>query len=206
MLVCSLCFPLASYSETEWFFVMCEIDLNWQEISKAEVDVPVVYYCIFLLLLDYPVCCWFAYLNLLTKENSCAFNDDPRKKETIVISVRTTLFCDKVTPTAHKKNRNSNFWLLIFYFIFLSLTIAATKEVWQFKIPQTLYCFWQPLLTSILSRSFTQTLIDKMFMKLKECSDSSDLQSQFLINWISELLTSIARVNSGEYVWDFRTK
>uniref|UniRef100_A0A803Y4I6 LAS1 like ribosome biogenesis factor n=1 Tax=Meleagris gallopavo TaxID=9103 RepID=A0A803Y4I6_MELGA len=43
-----------------------------------------------------------------------------------------------------------------------------------------------------------ETLIDKMFMKLKECSDSSDLQSQFLINWISEMLTSIARVNSGK--------
>lgn len=99
---------------------MCEIDLNWQEISKAEVDVPVVYYCIFLLLLDYPVCCWFAYLNLLTKENSCAFNDDRRKKETIVISVRTTLFCDKVTPTAHKKTRNSDFLAshFLFYFFF----------------------------------------------------------------------------------------
>lgn len=80
----------------------------------------------------------------------------------------------------------------------LNIKYEANKEVWQFKIPQTFYCFWQPLLTSILSRSFTQTLIDKMFMKLKECSDSSDLQSQFLINWISELLTSIARVNSGK--------
>lgn len=39
-----------------------------------------------------------------------------------------------------------------------------------------------------------------MFMKLKECSDSSELRPQFLINWISEMLTSIARVNSGECV------
>lgn len=37
-------------------------------------------------------------------------------------------------------------------------------------------------------------------MKLKECSDSSELRPQFLINWISEMLTSIARVNSGECV------
>ncbi|XP_015715573.1 ribosomal biogenesis protein LAS1L isoform X1 [Coturnix japonica] len=80
----------------------------------------------------------------------------------------------------------------------LNIKYEANKEVWQFKIPQTFYCIWQPLLTSILSRSFTQTLIDKMFTKLKECSDSSDLQSQFLINWISEMLTSIARVNIGK--------
>uniref|UniRef100_A0A8B9B980 LAS1 like ribosome biosis factor n=1 Tax=Anser brachyrhynchus TaxID=132585 RepID=A0A8B9B980_9AVES len=34
--------------------------------------------------------------------------------------------------------------------------------------------------------------------ELKECSDSSELRPQFLINWISEMLTSIARVNSGK--------
>ncbi|XP_066861140.1 ribosomal biogenesis protein LAS1L [Anser cygnoides] len=80
----------------------------------------------------------------------------------------------------------------------LNIKYEANKEVWQFRIPQTFYCFWQPLLTGLLSRSFTQTLIDKMFMKLKECSDSSELRPQFLINWISEMLTSIARVNSGK--------
>lgn len=38
-----------------------------------------------------------------------------------------------------------------------------------------------------------------MFMELKECSDFSGLRSQFLINWISEMLTGIAKVNTGEY-------
>ncbi|XP_065499767.1 ribosomal biogenesis protein LAS1L [Caloenas nicobarica] len=80
----------------------------------------------------------------------------------------------------------------------LNIKYEANKEVWQFKIPQTFYCFWQPLLTGLLSRSFTQTLIEKMFMELKECSDSSELRPQFLINWISELLTGIAKVNAGK--------
>ncbi|XP_065702445.1 ribosomal biogenesis protein LAS1L [Patagioenas fasciata] len=78
----------------------------------------------------------------------------------------------------------------------LNIKYEANKEVWQFRIPQTFYCFWQPLLTGLLSRSFTQTLIEKMFMELKECSDSSELRPQFLINWISELLTGIAKVNA----------
>ncbi|XP_017693805.1 PREDICTED: ribosomal biogenesis protein LAS1L [Lepidothrix coronata] len=80
----------------------------------------------------------------------------------------------------------------------LNIKYEANKEVWQFKIPQTFYCFWQPLLTGLLSRSFTQILIEKMFMELKECSDSSELRHQFLISWISELLTGIAKVNAGK--------
>ncbi|XP_032558132.1 ribosomal biogenesis protein LAS1L [Chiroxiphia lanceolata] len=80
----------------------------------------------------------------------------------------------------------------------LNIKYEANKEVWQFKIPQTFYCFWQPLLTGLLSRSFTQILIEKMFMELKECSDSSEIRHQFLISWISELLTGIAKVNAGK--------
>lgn len=41
-----------------------------------------------------------------------------------------------------------------------------------------------------------------MFVELKGCSDSSELRPQFLINWISELLNGIAKVN-GECVWNF---
>lgn len=100
----------------------------------------------------------------------------------------------------HEKLQNSDFGVVFFFFFFL--LIAANKEVWQFKIPQTFYCFWQPLLTGLLSRSFTQILIEKMFMELKECSDSSELRPQFLINWISEMLTGIAKVNAGEYIWN----
>ncbi|XP_025910444.1 ribosomal biogenesis protein LAS1L isoform X2 [Nothoprocta perdicaria] len=80
----------------------------------------------------------------------------------------------------------------------LNIKYEANKEILQFKIPQTFYCFWQPLLTGLLSRSFTQILIEKMFAELKECSDSSEVRPQFLINWISEMLTSIARVNAGK--------
>ncbi|KAM6413398.1 ribosomal biogenesis protein LAS1L [Rhynochetos jubatus] len=80
----------------------------------------------------------------------------------------------------------------------LNIKYEANKEVWQFKIPQMFYCFWQPLLTGLLSRSFTQILIEKMFMELKECSDSSELRPQFLISWISEMLTGIAKVNAGK--------
>ncbi|KAM6252246.1 ribosomal biogenesis protein LAS1L isoform 1-T1 [Spheniscus humboldti] len=80
----------------------------------------------------------------------------------------------------------------------LNIKYEANKEVWQFKIPQTFYCFWQPLLAGLLSRSFTQILIEKMFMELKECSDSSELRPQFLISWISEMLTGIAKVNAGK--------
>ncbi|XP_009865839.1 PREDICTED: ribosomal biogenesis protein LAS1L [Apaloderma vittatum] len=80
----------------------------------------------------------------------------------------------------------------------LNISYEVNKEVWQFKIPQTFYCFWQPLLSGLLSLSFTQVLIEKMFMELKECSDSSELRPQFLINWIAELLTGIAKVNAGK--------
>ncbi|XP_063279121.1 ribosomal biogenesis protein LAS1L [Prinia subflava] len=80
----------------------------------------------------------------------------------------------------------------------LNIKYEANKEVWQFKIPPTFYCFWQPLLAGLLSRNFTQTLIEKMFVELKECSDSSELRPHFLINWISELLTGIAKVNAGK--------
>ncbi|XP_062358702.1 ribosomal biogenesis protein LAS1L [Cinclus cinclus] len=80
----------------------------------------------------------------------------------------------------------------------LNIKYEANKEVWQFKIPPTFYCFWQPLLSSLLSRSFTQILIEKMFIELKGCSDSSELRPQFLINWISELLNGIAKVNAGK--------
>ncbi|XP_005045882.2 PREDICTED: ribosomal biogenesis protein LAS1L [Ficedula albicollis] len=80
----------------------------------------------------------------------------------------------------------------------LNIKYEANKEVWQFKIPSTFYCFWQPLLSCLLSRSFTQILIEKMFIELKACSDSSELRAQFLISWISELLNGIAKVNTGK--------
>uniref|UniRef100_H0YX96 LAS1 like ribosome biosis factor n=1 Tax=Taeniopygia guttata TaxID=59729 RepID=H0YX96_TAEGU len=80
----------------------------------------------------------------------------------------------------------------------LNIKYEANKEVWQFKIPPAFYCFWQPLLSGLLSRSFTQILMEKMFIELKECSDSSELRPQFLISWISELLTGIAKVNAGK--------
>ncbi|KAM6354171.1 ribosomal biogenesis protein LAS1L [Alca torda] len=85
----------------------------------------------------------------------------------------------------------------------LNIQYEANKEVWQFRIPQTFYCFWQPLLTGLLSRGFAQTLMEKMFMELKECSDSSELRSQFLINWLSEILTGIGRVNIGNETQEY---
>ncbi|KAL2304253.1 hypothetical protein Nmel_012997 [Mimus melanotis] len=80
----------------------------------------------------------------------------------------------------------------------LNIKYEANKEVWQFKIPPTFYCFWQPLLSGLLSRNFTQILMEKMFIELKGCSDSSGLRPHFLINWISELLNGIAKVNAGK--------
>nr|XP_021404124.1 ribosomal biogenesis protein LAS1L isoform X2 [Lonchura striata domestica] len=43
-----------------------------------------------------------------------------------------------------------------------------------------------------------EILMEKMFIELKECSDSSELRPQFLISWITELLTGIAKVNAGK--------
>ncbi|XP_005526306.1 PREDICTED: ribosomal biogenesis protein LAS1L [Pseudopodoces humilis] len=80
----------------------------------------------------------------------------------------------------------------------LNIKYEENKEEWQFKIPSIFYCFWHPLLSGLLSRSFTQVLIEKMFIELKECSDSSELRPHFLINWISELLAGIAKVNNGK--------
>ncbi|KAM4878444.1 ribosomal biogenesis protein LAS1L isoform 1-T1 [Sylvia borin] len=80
----------------------------------------------------------------------------------------------------------------------LNIKYEANKDVWQFKIPPTFYCFWQPLLSGLLSRSFTQTLIEKTFIELKECSDPSELRPHFLTSWISELLTGVAKVNAGK--------
>ncbi|XP_066195306.1 ribosomal biogenesis protein LAS1L-like isoform X2 [Sylvia atricapilla] len=80
----------------------------------------------------------------------------------------------------------------------LNIKYEASKEVWQFKMPPTFYCFWQPLLSGLLSRAFTQTLIEKTFIELKECSDPSELRPHFLTSWISELLTGVAKVNAGK--------
>uniref|UniRef100_A0A452GXP9 Uncharacterized protein n=1 Tax=Gopherus agassizii TaxID=38772 RepID=A0A452GXP9_9SAUR len=50
--------------------------------------------------------------------------------------------------------------------------------------------FWQPLLKGLQSRNFTQTLLEKMFADLKQCSESSELRPQYLINWVAEILTT----------------
>ncbi|XP_054244599.1 ribosomal biogenesis protein LAS1L [Indicator indicator] len=80
----------------------------------------------------------------------------------------------------------------------LNIKHEANKDMWHFRIPESFYCFWQPLLSGLLSRSFTQILLEKMFLELKECSDFSELRPHFLINWIAEMLAGIAKVNTGK--------
>nr|XP_032621799.1 ribosomal biogenesis protein LAS1L isoform X2 [Chelonoidis abingdonii] len=72
----------------------------------------------------------------------------------------------------------------------LNIKCEENKQLLDFKIPQTFYYFWQPLLKGLQSRNFTQTLLEKMFADLKQCSESSELRPQYLINWVAEILTA----------------
>uniref|UniRef100_T1DKN9 LAS1-like protein n=1 Tax=Crotalus horridus TaxID=35024 RepID=T1DKN9_CROHD len=65
---------------------------------------------------------------------------------------------------------------------------------WDFKIPRAVLRFWQPLLGSLHSRHFTQTLLEKMFHDLKAHARISSLRSQYLINWITKILKANLRV------------
>ncbi|XP_059588766.1 ribosomal biogenesis protein LAS1L isoform X3 [Alligator mississippiensis] len=76
----------------------------------------------------------------------------------------------------------------------LNIKSDETKEL--LDVPQLFYCFWQPLLKGLHSQDFTQALIEKMFANLKQCSESSELRSQYLINWIAELLTASTKVKA----------
>ncbi|XP_074863810.1 ribosomal biogenesis protein LAS1L isoform X2 [Carettochelys insculpta] len=72
----------------------------------------------------------------------------------------------------------------------LNIKCEDNKELLDFKIPQTFYCFWQPMLKGLHSQDFTQTLLEKMFADLKQSSESSELRPQYLINWITGILTA----------------
>ncbi|CAM4616099.1 ribosomal biogenesis protein LAS1L isoform X1 [Caretta caretta] len=78
----------------------------------------------------------------------------------------------------------------------LNIKCEENKELLDFKIPQTFYYFWQPLLKGLQSRDFTQTLLEKMFADLKQCSESSELRPQYLISWIAEILTANAKAKA----------
>ncbi|XP_061455015.1 ribosomal biogenesis protein LAS1L isoform X2 [Rhineura floridana] len=69
----------------------------------------------------------------------------------------------------------------------LNIDSQESKE-WDFKIPPTLLRFWQPLLKSLHSKDFTQTLLEKMFNKLKKHTRDSECSSQYLIKWITKIL------------------
>uniref|UniRef100_A0A7M4FWD5 LAS1 like ribosome biosis factor n=1 Tax=Crocodylus porosus TaxID=8502 RepID=A0A7M4FWD5_CROPO len=77
-----------------------------------------------------------------------------------------------------------------------TLNIKSDENKELLDIPQIFYCFWQPLLKGLHSQDFTQSLIEKMFANLKQCSESSELRSQYLINWIAELLTANTKIKA----------
>ncbi|XP_065413313.1 ribosomal biogenesis protein LAS1L isoform X4 [Chrysemys picta bellii] len=82
----------------------------------------------------------------------------------------------------------------------LNIKCEENKQLLDFKIPQTFYYFWQPLLKGLQSRDFTQTLLEKMFADLKQCSESSELRPQYLINWAAEILTANAKAKARRKV------
>uniref|UniRef100_A0A8C8RM64 LAS1 like ribosome biogenesis factor n=1 Tax=Pelusios castaneus TaxID=367368 RepID=A0A8C8RM64_9SAUR len=82
----------------------------------------------------------------------------------------------------------------------LNIKSEENKELLGFKIPRTLYYFWQPLLKGLHSRDFTQTLLEKMFSELKHCSESSELRPHYLINWIAEILTANTKAKARRKV------
>uniref|UniRef100_A0A8D0HD60 LAS1 like ribosome biosis factor n=1 Tax=Sphenodon punctatus TaxID=8508 RepID=A0A8D0HD60_SPHPU len=75
----------------------------------------------------------------------------------------------------------------------LNIKVEESKELLDFKIPLRFYRFWQPLLDGLHSKDFTQTLLEKMFADLKQNSEPSELRAQYLIYWISEVLTVCVR-------------
>lgn len=73
---------------------------------------------------------------------------------------------------------------------------AGIRE-WDFQIPRTFLRFWQPLLKSLHSREFTQSLLEKMFAELQPCAQNLEHRSRYLINWITEILK--ATMKASEY-------
>ncbi|XP_044887301.1 ribosomal biogenesis protein LAS1L isoform X2 [Mauremys mutica] len=82
----------------------------------------------------------------------------------------------------------------------LNIKCEENKQLLDFKIPQTFYYFWQPLLKGLQSRNFTQTLLEKMFADLKQCSESSEHRPQYLINWVAEILTANTKAKARRKV------
>lgn len=79
--------------------------------------------------------------------------------------------------------------LFLNYNLLSSLWLRSTEtKDWDFKVAPIFLHFWQPLLKGLHSRDFTQTLLEKMFGELKQCVREPGLRSQYLINWITEIL------------------
>ncbi|XP_069749068.1 ribosomal biogenesis protein LAS1L [Narcine bancroftii] len=64
-------------------------------------------------------------------------------------------------------------------------------------IPSTFCRFWQPLLMRLHSQYFTPVLLEKLFIELKHCCDSSGLRIQYVTGWITEILTANAKARKG---------
>uniref|UniRef100_H3B4A9 LAS1 like ribosome biosis factor n=1 Tax=Latimeria chalumnae TaxID=7897 RepID=H3B4A9_LATCH len=73
--------------------------------------------------------------------------------------------------------------------LFLVEDFECDVSTWL-RIPQTFLRFWQPLVQNMHSKDFTQTLLEKLFAKLKEHCDSPGTRARFVVGWIAEILTA----------------
>ncbi|KAG8448198.1 hypothetical protein GDO86_015334 [Hymenochirus boettgeri] len=75
-----------------------------------------------------------------------------------------------------------------------ALKIDKEDNCESLHLPRTLFRVWQPLLKVLHSQSFTQELVEKMFIRLGQCTDNNEkLRAWYLSCWISEVLTANQR-------------
>lgn len=70
----------------------------------------------------------------------------------------------------------------------LQITWEGSCDLSFLHIPQPFCKFWQPLLKSLHSQTFTQTLLEVLFADLVKHSESSELRKQYVASWIFEIL------------------
>nr|XP_033801030.1 ribosomal biogenesis protein LAS1L isoform X2 [Geotrypetes seraphini] len=73
----------------------------------------------------------------------------------------------------------------------ISLNIKFEERSNLLKVPRKFLRFWQPLLKSLHSQTFTQMLLEKLFDDLRGCYEFvTEIRSQYLLYWIFEILSA----------------
>ncbi|KAM9325286.1 ribosomal biogenesis protein LAS1L [Gastrophryne carolinensis] len=77
-----------------------------------------------------------------------------------------------------------------------TLSIEQEDPDENLHLPRKLLRFWQPLLKTLHSSSFTEELLEQMFFGLGRCKNHAEARAHYLSCWISEVLTANHRAGA----------